>query len=76
MPMEKRIIPAFATEAEEADWWYEHREEITQDLIEAVRAGRNGIGTRGRLQQIRDRWANEEATTHPAVKEQLVVSAK
>ena len=64
--MEKRIIPALASEAEEADWWYEHREEITQDIIEAVREGRNGIGTRGRLQEIRERQAKEQAAAEPA----------
>ena len=73
MGMEKRVIPAFATEAEEADWWYEHREEIAQDLITAVRAGKNGIGTRGRLKQIRERKA--QAATG-SVNEQFATSIK
>jgi hypothetical protein len=46
--MEKRIIPVFATEAEEAQWWYDHREEIGADMLAAMREGRNGIGSLGR----------------------------
>jgi hypothetical protein len=48
MTMEKIIIPQFASEAEEAQWWFDHREEIGADMIAAVREGRNGIGTLGR----------------------------
>jgi hypothetical protein len=45
---DKIIIPAFASEAEEAQWWFDHREETGRALVEAVREGRNGIGTLGR----------------------------
>jgi hypothetical protein len=35
----KRIVPAFATEAEEADWWYQNREFHGEELLAAVRSG-------------------------------------
>lgn len=35
----KRIVPAFATEAEEADWWYKNRKKLDKDLVDAARAG-------------------------------------
>jgi hypothetical protein len=49
--MEKRIIPKFATEAEEARWWYENREELAQDFVNAVREGRAGPGSMARLRE-------------------------
>ncbi len=54
-------IPSFATEAEEADWLYEHREEITAYLVAEVGAGRNGIGSRGRWKLMQDQKAREQA---------------
>ncbi len=59
--MEKRIIPKFASEAEEADWWYDHREEIAADMLAAVREGRNGIGTLGRARLRAEAQAKAEA---------------
>jgi predicted DNA binding CopG/RHH family protein len=38
-------IPTFATEAEEADWWSEHREEVEANLREAIAEKRTGRGT-------------------------------
>ena len=35
----KRGIPAFRTEAQEADWWYKNRKALDQDLSQAARAG-------------------------------------
>jgi len=36
----KRIIPAFATETEEANWWYKNRKKLDVDLRKAAaRAG-------------------------------------
>jgi hypothetical protein len=46
--MEPRRIPVFATEAEEAKWWYENREELAQDFVEARKAGRLGEGSKAR----------------------------
>jgi hypothetical protein len=38
--MEKRIIPKFASEAEEAKWWFDHREELDKDFAQAFAEGR------------------------------------
>jgi predicted DNA binding CopG/RHH family protein len=38
--MEKRIIPKFATEAEEAQWWFDNREELDKDFAQAFAEGR------------------------------------
>ncbi len=59
--MEKRMIPQFANEAEEAQWWYDHREEIGADMLAAVREGRNGIGTLGRAKLRAAAQAEAEA---------------
>ena len=45
----KRIVPAFATEAEEADWWYKNREVHGKELLAAVRSGEAQILTREKL---------------------------
>ena len=36
----KLVIPKFKSEAEEAQWWYEHRDETTRAMKEAVSQGR------------------------------------
>ena len=41
-------LPRFANEDEEAQWWYDHREETGRALLEAVQSGQNGIGSLGR----------------------------
>ena len=33
----KRIIPTFATEVEEANWWYKNRKKLDADLRKAAR---------------------------------------
>ena len=53
-------LPRFANEAEEADWWYEHREEIGDELVAAIRSGQNGIGSLGRA-KLRAAAAEAEA---------------
>ena len=45
----KRIVPAFATEAEEADWWYQNRHVHDKDLLAAVRSGEAKILTKDEL---------------------------
>jgi len=37
--MKKRKIPTFRSEADEARWWYEHREVLDRDFEEAAKAG-------------------------------------
>jgi len=43
--METLEVPKFATEAEEADWWYDIREILTDHFIQAAKEGRLGYGT-------------------------------
>jgi predicted DNA binding CopG/RHH family protein len=38
--MEKRIIPKFESEAEEAKWWFDNREELDKDFAQAFAEGR------------------------------------
>jgi hypothetical protein len=45
----RRIVPRFATEAEEADWWYQNREVHGKDLLAAVRSGEAQILTKEKL---------------------------
>ncbi len=40
--VEKRVLPEFKSEAEEADWWFEHQDEILDDFIVAEKEGRLG----------------------------------
>jgi predicted DNA binding CopG/RHH family protein len=35
----KRAIPAFKSEAEEAEWWYANRVRLDQDLVDAAKKG-------------------------------------
>jgi hypothetical protein len=49
--MQKREIPRFQSEAEEARWWFEHREVIGSDLVAASRQGRLGEGSLARHQR-------------------------
>ena len=50
-------IPSFATEAEEAQWWFDHREETSDWLQKAVVEGRTT-----NLKQIRERRARQGNT--------------
>jgi len=45
----KRIVPWFATEEEEADWWYKNRKVHDKELLDAVRSGEAQILTREKL---------------------------
>jgi predicted DNA binding CopG/RHH family protein len=45
----KRIVPRFATEAEEADWWYKNRKRHDKELVAAVKSGEAQILTREKL---------------------------
>jgi predicted DNA binding CopG/RHH family protein len=45
----KRVIPAFASEAEEADWWYKNREVHGRQLLAAVNSGDARTLTKERL---------------------------
>jgi predicted DNA binding CopG/RHH family protein len=47
--MEKRILPEFKSEAEEAKWWLDHQDELDKDFEQAAKEGRLGRGTAARL---------------------------
>jgi predicted DNA binding CopG/RHH family protein len=38
-------IPKFASEAEEAAWWFEHQDELLEEFKDASAEGRLGMGT-------------------------------
>src|SRR5258708_1751817 len=42
--MERMVIPAFPSEAEEAEWWDSHRELIAERFLRAASAGALGHG--------------------------------
>ena len=50
--MEKRILPDFKSEAEEAKWWFDHQDELDKDFEQAAAEGRLGRGTAARLAGI------------------------
>ena len=45
----ERIVPAFATEAEEAEWWYRNRKVHGEQLLAAVKSGEAQVLTKERL---------------------------
>ena len=47
--MEKRILPDFKSEAEEAKWWFDNQEELDKDFEQAAKEGRLGRGTAARI---------------------------
>ena len=47
--MEKTILPDFKSEAEEAQWWFDHQDELDKDFAQAAAEGRLGQGTAARL---------------------------
>jgi predicted DNA binding CopG/RHH family protein len=47
----KRAIPAFATEAEEAEWWYKNRNIHGKQLVAAVKNGEAQVLTKEKLRE-------------------------
>jgi predicted DNA binding CopG/RHH family protein len=45
----KRIVPTFATEAEEAEWWYKNRNFHGKQLLAAVKSGEAQVLTKEKL---------------------------
>jgi predicted DNA binding CopG/RHH family protein len=56
--------PKFATEAEEAKWWDDHKEMVEENLIQAIRAGTTRRGTASRL--VREARASRNVTNRMA----------
>jgi len=63
-------LPKFKNEAEEAQWWFDHRDEVSAEFSRAVANGSIGEGSAARLARIRQ--AREEASQAP----ELSVRAK
>ena len=40
---QKLEVPKFANESEEARWWFDHREELAEDLVQYGTLGEGGI---------------------------------
>jgi len=47
----KRVAPAFATEAEEAEWWYKNRNMHGKQLLAAVKNGEAQVLTQEKLRE-------------------------
>lgn len=47
--MEKRVLPDFKSEAEEAKWWFDNQDELDKDFALAAAEGRLGRGTAARI---------------------------
>jgi predicted DNA binding CopG/RHH family protein len=47
----KRAVPAFASEAEEAAWWYQNRKSHDKEFAAAVENGEAQVLTRDRLRK-------------------------
>jgi predicted DNA binding CopG/RHH family protein len=60
----KRVIPAFASEVEEAEWWYKNRNIHGKQLLAAVRNGEAQVLTK---QKLRGRIAASKKTPAPTV---------
>jgi predicted DNA binding CopG/RHH family protein len=50
--MEKRLVPKFESEADEAKWWFDHQDELLKDFQQAAVEGRLGHGTVARRMGI------------------------
>jgi predicted DNA binding CopG/RHH family protein len=60
----KSTIPAFATEAEEAEWWFQNRKVHEKQLVAAGKSGEAQILTKERLME---RIAASRKTPAPVV---------
>jgi predicted DNA binding CopG/RHH family protein len=49
MKKTKRIIPTFATEAEEAEWWFKNRDIHGKELLAAMKSGEAQVLTKEKL---------------------------
>jgi hypothetical protein len=55
-------MPKFETEAEEAQWWFDHREDLNDESERRAAAGTLGEGTLGRaLKRQKARAASEQS---------------
>lgn len=45
----KRVVPAFASESDEAEWWHRNRRKHGKDLVTAVQQGEAQVLTEAKL---------------------------
>jgi predicted DNA binding CopG/RHH family protein len=43
--MEEQFVPEFASEAEEAKWWFDNQDALDREFAQAAQEGRRGVGT-------------------------------
>lgn len=48
---EKRVVPAFKSEAQEAEWWYKNRGRLDRDFVENEKGGKVKRLTRETLRE-------------------------
>ena len=60
----KRVVPTFATEADEAEWWYQNRNIHGKQMLSAVISGEAQVRTKAKP---RERIAASKKTAAPVV---------
>jgi predicted DNA binding CopG/RHH family protein len=60
----RRVVPAFATAAQEAKWWYDNRKKHAKQLLDAVKSGEAQVLTK---EKLRERIAASKRTAAAAV---------
>jgi len=48
---ERRVLPAFKSEAEEAEWWYKNRARLDRDIVTSAKSGKLRRLTREKLKE-------------------------
>jgi len=55
-------LPKFETEAEEAQWWFDHRDDLSDEFVRRAAEGTLGEGSMGRaLKRQKVRAESEQA---------------
>jgi hypothetical protein len=63
-PAEKLKISGFASEEEEAQWWYDHKDKLAKAFEESATSGQLRAGSAARL--ARERIAGSRTADKPA----------
>lgn len=61
---DRKKVPKYATEAEEAKWWHDHREMVEKDLVQAIEEGTAQHGAARRL--VKEARASRNVTIRMA----------
>ena len=55
-------MPRFESEAEEAQWWFDHREDVMRDIANAAKNGTLGEGSMARgLRKMKEAQKRDSA---------------